>query len=309
MKKSFWKTDWFAAVLIALVFLFGANSDLIQSLERKAYDWGVLASSRMPSDKIAVIAIDDQSIANLGRWPWPRAIQGKMLDILASGHAKVVGNTAFFFEPQVDAGLDYVDKIGALLADSSLKRSNPAEWAQLDALMQDAQDHLDNDKKLAESMLKANNVLLGMYFELGEPQGKPDGALPDYVLKNNLTNVVGGEESALPIPALGAQFPIPSIGSTALAIGHLNATPDADGGVRTEPLVIGYFDQYYPSLSLMLAAKSLNLDPKDIKVTLGQGVKVGNLNIATDPSLRMHTFFYGDRDGNRRSRSTPFTMC
>ena len=163
--------------------------------------------------------------------------------------------------------------------------------------MQDAQDHLDNDKKLAESMLKANNVLLGMYFELGEPQGKPDGALPDYVLKNNLTNVVGGEESALPIPALGAQFPIPSIGSTALAIGHLNATPDADGGVRTEPLVIGYFDQYYPSLSLMLAAKSLNLDPKDIEVTLGQGVKVGNLNIATDPSLRMHTFFYGDRDG------------
>jgi serine/threonine-protein kinase len=297
MKKAFWKADWFAALLIALVFLFSANSDLIQSLERKAYDWGVLASSRVPSDKIAVISIDDQSIANLGRWPWPRAIQGKMLDILAAGHAKVVGNTAFFFEPQVDAGLDYINKIGAVLANSSLKQSNPSEWAQLDALMQDALEHLDNDKKLAESMLKANNVLLGMYFELGEPQGKPDNALPDYILKNNLTNVVGGEDSALPIPSLGLQFPIPAIGSTALAVGHLNATPDVDGGVRTEPLVIGYFDQYYPSLSLMLAAKSLNLEPKDIKVTLGQGVKVGNLNIATDPSLRMHTFFYGDRDG------------
>ena len=67
--------------------------------------------------------------------------------------------------------------------------------------------------------------------------------------------------------------------------------------MRTEPLVIGYFDQYYPSLSLMLAAKSLNLEPKDIQVMLGQGVKLGNLNIATDPALRMHTFFYGDRDG------------
>ncbi len=146
-------------------------------------------------------------------------------------------------------------------------------------------------------MLKANDVLLGMYFELGEPQGKPDSALPDYILKNNLTNVVGSEDSALPIPSLSVQFPIPVIGSTAVAIGHLNATPDVDGGVRTEPLVVGYFDQYYPSLSLMLAAKSLNLEPKDIKVTLGQGVKVGNLNIATDPDLRMHTFFYGDRDG------------
>jgi eukaryotic-like serine/threonine-protein kinase len=297
MRKAFWKADWFTALLVALLFLFGANSDLIQSLERKAYDWGVRSSTRVSSDKIAVIAIDDQSIANLGRWPWPRAIQGKMLDILATGHVKVVGNTAFFFEPQVDAGLDYINKIGAILANSSLKRSNPSEWAQLDALMQDALLHLDNDKRLAESMLRANDVLLGMYFELGEPQGKPDNPLPDYILKNNLTNIKGGEDSPVPFPSLGAQIPIPELGSMAVGIGHLNVTPDVDGGVRTEPLVVGYFDQYYPSLSLMLAAKSLNLEPKDIQVTLGQGVKLGNLNIATDPALRMHTFFYGDRDG------------
>ena len=297
MRKAFWKADWFTALLVALLFLFSANSDLIQSLERKAYDWGVRASSRAPSDKIAIIAIDDQSIANLGRWPWPREIQGRMLDILAAGHAKVVGNTAFFFEPQVDAGLDYINKIGAVLANSSLKRTNPTEWAQLDALIQDALQHLDNDQKLASSMFKANDVLLGMFFELGEPQGKPDHTLPDYILKNNLTNIQGSEDSALPIPSLGVEIPIPVLGSTAVAIGHLNVTPDVDGGVRTEPLVVGYFDQYYPALSLMLAAKSLNLEPKDIQVSLGHGVKVGNLNIATDEALRMHTFFYGDREG------------
>ncbi|MFZ2163424.1 MAG: serine/threonine-protein kinase [Sideroxyarcus sp.] len=297
MRKAFWKADWFAALLVAVLFLFGANSDLIQSLERKAYDWGVRSSMRVPSDKVAVIAIDDQSIANLGRWPWPRAMQGKMLDILAAGQAKVVGNTVLFSEPQVDAGLDYINKIGAILANSSLKRSNPAEWAQLDALMQEALLNLDNDQQLAASMLKANDVLLGMTFTLGEPQGKPDSPLPDYVLKNNLTNILGSEDSAFPVPSLGAEFPIPLLGSTAMAIGHLNATPDVDGGVRTEPLVVGYFDQYYPSLSLMLAAKSLNLEPGDIQITLGQSVKVGNLNIATDPALRMYTFFYGDHDG------------
>ncbi len=297
MRRVFWKADWFTALLVALLFLLSANSDLIQSLERKAYDWGVRASSRVPSDKVAVIAIDDQSIANLGRWPWPREIQGRMLDILAAGHAKVVGQTAFFFEPQVDAGLGYINKIGAILANSSLKQSNPSEWAQLDALMQDALMHLDNDQKLAASMLSANDVLLGMVFELGEPQGKPDSPLPDYVQKNSLTNILGGEDSALPIPSRSVQIPIPLLGSAAVAVGHLNVTPDVDGGVRTEPLVVGYFDQYYPSLSLMLAAKSLNLEPKDIQVMLGQGVKLGNLNIATDPALRMHTFFYGDRDG------------
>ena len=73
MKKiQFWKADWFVGLLVVLLFLFSANGDLMQSLERKAYDLGVRASSHTPSDKIAVIAIDDQSIANLGRWPWPR---------------------------------------------------------------------------------------------------------------------------------------------------------------------------------------------------------------------------------------------
>jgi eukaryotic-like serine/threonine-protein kinase len=91
-KMQFWRADWFVGLLVVLLFLFSANGDLMQSLERKAYDLGVRASSRTPSDRIAVIAIDDQSIANLGRWPWPRGIQAEMLDILAAGHAKVIGN-------------------------------------------------------------------------------------------------------------------------------------------------------------------------------------------------------------------------
>jgi len=299
--KLFWKADWFVGLLVALLFLFSANSDLMQSLERKAYDLGVRASSRTPSDKIAVIAIDERSIANLGRWPWPRETQARMLDLLAAGHAKVVGNTSLFFEPQVDAGLEYINKASAVLAASTLKNSpDPAyqsELAQLTALLQEAAQHLDNDHKLSESMASAKNVLLAMFFELGEPQGKPDKPLPDYVIKNSLVNVKPGIAGALPIPSLGVQVPIPALGSNAIAIGHLNPTPDVDGGIRTEPLVVGYFDQYYPSLSLMLAAKSLNLEPKDIQVTLGQGVKVGNLNIATDPALRMHTYFYADREG------------
>ncbi len=94
-KWLFWKKDWFVGLLVALAFMFGANSDLMQSLERKAYDLGVLATSRVPSDRIAVIAIDEQSIANLGRWPWPREIHARMVDILAAGHAKAIGHTAF----------------------------------------------------------------------------------------------------------------------------------------------------------------------------------------------------------------------
>ena len=304
-KKMHWKGDGFVGLLVALVFLLSASSDLMQSLERKAYDMGVRASSRVASDNVVVIAIDDQSIANLGRWPWPRTIQAQMLDMLSAGQVKAIGNTVLFFEPQVDDGLEYIQKIGAVLATATIKDSpNPeyqAELAQIDAVLQEAGQHLDNDKKLSVSLNQAANVLLAMFFELGETQGKPDQPVPDYVLKNNLVNVsdpIGlGAAGDLPLPAVKLHAPIPSLGKHAIAIGHLNVYPDVDGGIRSEPLVVQYFDQMYPALSLLLAAKSLNLEAKDIQVNLGQGVKVGNLNIATDPSLRMHTYFYKDRDG------------
>ncbi|GIK24994.1 MAG: hypothetical protein BroJett006_12400 [Betaproteobacteria bacterium] len=87
------------------------------------------------------------------------------------------------------------------------------------------------------------------------------------------------------------------LGLNAAAIGHLNVNPDVDGGIRTEPLVLAHFNEIYPSLSLMIAAKSLNLGVADIKVKLGDSVRMGNLKIGTDPVMQMNTFFYKDRDG------------
>ena len=167
MKKlAFWKADWFLVLIVAIVLFFLGGGDLIQSLERKAYDLGVKGSSRNPSEKVAVIAIDDQSIANIGRWPWSREVHAKMLDLLAGAKAKIIGNTVFFSEPQVDPGLNYINKLSQLYANSSLKNlADPAvqqELSQVDALLKEAEQNLNTDRKLAESIQKANNVLLAM---------------------------------------------------------------------------------------------------------------------------------------------------
>ncbi|MGH8445353.1 MAG: CHASE2 domain-containing serine/threonine-protein kinase, partial [Solimonas sp.] len=92
-------------------------------------------------------------------------------------------------------------------------------------------------------------------------------------------------------------LPLAGLGQKAVAIGHLNVTPDVDGAVRYEPLVLQYYDEFYPSLSLMLAATALNLKPEDIVVQLGEGVQLGNLVIGTTPALRMYTQFYKDHAG------------
>ena len=296
MQKISYKSDWLLATLLSLIFLLFSSSSILQSLELKAYDIGVRASNRDAGNAIAIIAIDDKSIANIGRWPWSRDVQAKMLDKLSASHPKIIGNTVFFLEPHVDSGLGYINQISQLVS-ASASLSADLDASRLNTLIAQAQIELNTDLKLARSIKSANNIVLGMPFVLGEPLGNADKALPDYVTKNALSNVLNTIDNAWPIPSNAALPPIKLIGESASAIGHLNSSPDIDGAVRLEPLVIAYYDQLYPSMALQLAARYLNIPPKEIVVNLGEGIRLGKLNIATNDALQMNTFFYADKKG------------
>ena len=290
MKSGFWKSDWFlGAMVVVAVLLFSRLSETIPSIERAAYDLGVQATSRTPSDRIAVIAIDDTSINNIGRWPWSREVHARMTDLLAGAKAKVIGNTVFFFEPQVDAGYGYISKLIEMA-----NRAQP-QSPELLALLAEAERELNTDRKLAESYARAGNVLVPMVFRVEQPLGRPDKPLPEFVMKSAVT--AQGDAQWQPLPTSSVQVPIAPIGSAAKGVGHLNANPDVDGGIRQEPLALQFFDQYYPSLSMMIAAASLNLGPADIKLRLGEGVSLGRLQIGTDSALQMYTYFYKNQEG------------
>ncbi len=292
MKSGFWKTDWFLGLAVVVFMLFAASSDLLQSLERKAYDMGVQATSRTPSDKIAVIAIDEVSLANIGRWPWSRDKLAKMIDLLAAAKVKVIGDTVLLSEAQIDPGYQYIQK----LLEIAEKSAPDATQGQVLPILREAEQVLNTDKKLGESFEKAGNVVQAMVFEVRTPQGKPAKPLPDYVAKSGLpVPAKSGEE--LPPPTASLQYPIEAIGRGAALLGHLNQLRDVDGAVRIEPLMLSHYDQLYPSLAAMVVAKYLNLGVSDIKVSLGQGVALQNLRIKTDPNLFMSTYFYRDRDG------------
>jgi eukaryotic-like serine/threonine-protein kinase len=343
MKEGFWRSDWFAGLLITLVSILFAGSDLVQSLERDAYDIGVSASSRTPSSKVAVIAIDDQSIANIGRWPWPRDVHASMHEILTKGGAKVIGQTVFFSEPQLDPGLQFIaelkaaidassiatlptqvkqleqviesarelvknkrdangraaiDQIAEFLQTSPLKSEVPADLKRYLDYLSTAETELNTDAKLADSVALATNVVLAMPFIPGSPLGKPDDALPEYVQRNKLPegNLIDSPDTnpdgMTPMFMIDAYPPIPSVGKAAASIGALVSVPDVDGAIRTEPLVVDFYGDFYPSMALQLAARSLNLSVNDIRVVLGDSVDLGRLHIKTDGESMMHTFFY-----------------
>jgi eukaryotic-like serine/threonine-protein kinase len=301
MKKlQFLRADWLLGVAVVVaIIIFNLSSDLIASLERKAYDLGVRATAREPAKNISIIAIDEDSLDKIGRWPWSREVLARMTDQLAAAKAKVIANTILLSEPQIDPGYQYVLKlleIGQRSApEGGSVTADGGPMGQFVSLLKEAEVTLNTDRKLAESYAKAANVVQPMLFAIGEPRGRPDKPLPGFVLKNVVNAPKGGDVVALPTSSV--RIPIDEVGAAAAGLGHLNAYPDVDGGIRTEPLIVQYFDQYFPSMSMMIAARSLNLTPSDIRIQAGESVSLGKLRIGTDPALQMYTYFYKDRDG------------
>lgn len=303
-RKAVWRADWFVGLALVLgLIALHKTTDLISALERGFYDFALTKTSRQPSDRIAIIAIDDQSVANIGRWPWPRDVHAQLIDQLTAAKAKTVAYTVFFFEPQTDRGLVYIRKIKELLGAPSGTDVRPADAPAQDAgqpaatepvgkVIAEAEAALDTDGKLAASMARAGNVLVPSVFALGEPQGRADAALPAFALKSAIDETHG-----FSVPASATQQPIPAIGGAASGVAHLNQMQDVDGAVRQEPLLVNYFGKAVPSMSLLAAAHSLNLGSADIKLHLGESVQIGKLRVRTDEAAQMLPQFYPTKAG------------
>lgn len=295
-KVVFWRSDWFVGGVLTLLMLLLGSSGPMQGLERAAYDLGLRATSRTPSAQLAVIAIDDQSIASLGDWPWSRELHARMTDLLAGAQVKVIGNTIGFSAPQLDPGYRYISRLIDVVTQSVADGVVPSpEVEKISLLLAEAETVLNADQKLLASYARAGNVVLPIGFEPGEAGRQPNQPLPGFVAKNRLGQIVKGGGSALPVGKV--QAPFVTLGEKALAAGFQRNAFENAGNVRAEPLVVQYQDQFYPSLALVLAAKSLGIELNDIRVHLGQAIQLGKRHLPIDAANRIHPLFYRGKAG------------
>lgn len=293
-----WRSDAVMGLCVVIaVFLLHATTDLFSGLERRFYDLATTATDRIPSDQIAVIAIDDESIANIGRWPWPRDVHARLIDQLSNAKARTVSHTAFFFEPQTDRGLTLLREMRGRIDGSSLGASPLSDLGeqsreQLLRFIGEAEQQLDADARLVDSIVRAGNVIVPSVFSLGQPLGRPDQPLPAFARRSAVV-----DSPIFGVPAQRTQQPLAAIGEAARAVGHLNQFPDIDGAVRQEPLLVQFDGVAVPSMGLATAAHSLNLNASDIRLLPGRGVQLGPTTIPTDDSARLLPQFYPDRDG------------
>ena len=298
MKKAgFYKQDWFIALVIGLLFAFAmlTRSTLLERLEFIAYDNGVKMTNRAPgaTDQIAIVAIDDASIKQIGRWPWPRSVVAGLLEKLTRAEARAVGLLVYLTEPQTDPGLGVIRTVRSKLDGMAVPKQARAQFAELTQLLDDSEKQLDADSVLMQTLPQVPRLHLPMIAQPGEPLGRPDAKLPEYVQRHRLTKLVARPGNSDRVPRIaGIVPPLEAFGDKAAGIGHLSFRIDHDNGVRAVYPVLEYDGEYYPSLPLLLAASNLNIATQDIELEMGTGLRVGRLTVPTDAAGRMYIGFY-----------------
>lgn len=84
-----------AASVVALLHLFAAT----WRADAWLYDTLIQASSRTADDRIVIVAIDEKSLAELGRWPWSRRTHAEMLERLDDADVRGVALNILLSEP------------------------------------------------------------------------------------------------------------------------------------------------------------------------------------------------------------------
>jgi len=108
------RLEWsfLAAALLGLVAWLSTSSSL-DRVNHLVQDAGLRLISRPAHPDIVIVAIDDRSIAAIGRWPWRRALHAELIARVSAQDPRAIGVDVLFSEEELDYPEDDV-----LLADA-----------------------------------------------------------------------------------------------------------------------------------------------------------------------------------------------
>ncbi len=97
------RSEKFALTSVLLVMaLFLVYTDWLWRWDNVIYDWSLKAWARAPADDIIIVAVDEQSLMKLGRWPWSRRLHAKLVNKLTEVGVQAIALNIAFVEPNVD---------------------------------------------------------------------------------------------------------------------------------------------------------------------------------------------------------------
>lgn len=274
----------FAAPLALLALLLGlrvSGMPWVETLQHRSFDALMRLKPRVYEPvPVRVIDIDDESLARLGQWPWPRTQLAKLVRRLNELGASAIAFDAVFAEPD---------------------RSSPARavaaWPaspETERLKSAAARMPDNDDVFAASM-KGAGVVTGFTLISERNAVAPLSKAPFALAGDDPADYV--EDFS------GAVANLPKLEQAAAGNGSFTFLPEYDGVVRRVPLLLRKDGRLLPSLSLEALRVAQEARGYAVKCSGGSGekgghtgiskIKVGGLVIPTDGNGRVWVYFTG----------------
>lgn len=101
MRRRF-QIEWALVALVATVLITLATAERwTRAVDDLIYDLAMQMAPARADPGILIVAIDEPSLAALGRWPWPRTLQAKALDALSAAGPQSVTMDVLLTEPGV----------------------------------------------------------------------------------------------------------------------------------------------------------------------------------------------------------------
>lgn len=232
------------------------HTDLVYRVESKLLDIRFkLRDARRPKSKVGVLAIDERTLQEFGRWPFSRRFYGQAFDNLKKAGVRWIGFDSIYSEPEKTL----LEEANKELTHGKISSERLKELLSTSPADQD----------FASAVNRFQNIVLG-YFFFGSPreaeQAKGNG--PRFEGKDAVT---GNEVGAI-YPdgfdinkfelkkAYGAVFNIPDIGASSSHAAFFNNDADDDAINRWGLLVSNVDGHLMPSLALKTAAEAMDRD-------------------------------------------------
>ncbi len=253
--KRFLLNNFTIAFLLTLVSvsIYSFNLPFFKLLDLKAYDVKLTArGNRAVTNQVVIVGIDEKSLEQEGRWPWPRSKLARLIDQLSASGASVIGIDIFF--PERDAYVPF-ETIDSALSKQEIQGWNSRQTA--DWLRQVG----NSDRLFAQSLAKSDRSVLGYLVfprnTFGEVKTETLNQkhldLLDFS-QYGLVHRTDKPEDKVKLPEIETVgMSLPEFMDAANNAGFVHYLPDRDGVVRRIPLVMSYANDYlFPPLSLQV---------------------------------------------------------
>jgi len=309
MEESRFSGMIIGGILFILIFLFSFTSPY-HLFKLKMYDIAFQLKQAPPQwEFLSFINIDDNSLNNVGQYPWPRDFYAYGMEVL-----RQVGNRQTTMDIQFPdpspVGLD-MEAYNAIIED--FQKGKPIGQEDLSSIV------LDHDAVLANGMRSVGNVIIPFSFlkeTLAERILSPEEKARIEKARKNFIS-----RASIPVPEeeekkfdqlvdperVAIQFPIPEVIGTAKTFGFVDSDFDMDGTARRIRLLRVFEDRIFFHLGLVMVMDLCGVPMENVVIEPGNRIVLkdalnpvthqkGDVVIPVDKRGMMNINWAGDRE-------------